>query len=118
MPVDIRFSKSAFVEEYNRDPFSTRLSDALEAAVQRELHQVLLPKVLEIVARLNAMGHQLGEYLPPVAGEIAFRDDIGKDGNYRCFLRLSVDTIVSVGFCGTPRTSNDDAEDINSVEDG
>ena len=98
MPIDIRFSKSSFIEENERDPSSKNLADALETEIQQELHGIIMPKLYEIVGRLNAMGHQLREYTTPIPGDISFRDDEEKNGDYICFLRLGVDTIVSVGF--------------------
>jgi hypothetical protein len=101
MPIDNRFSKRAFIEEHERDPSSRRLADALEAEVQQELHAVIQPKVREVVARLNALGHRLKEYTPPRPGDISFRDDEERNGRYICFLRLGVDTIMSIGFMDT-----------------
>jgi hypothetical protein len=98
MPIDIRFSKSSFVEESERDPCSRSLANDLETEIQEELHEIVLPKLFELIERLNAIGHRLRDYTPPVPGDINFRDDEEKNGRYRCFLRLSVDTIVSVGF--------------------
>lgn len=98
MTTIIRFSKDSFIEENERDPSSKILANALEAVIQQELHEVIMPKMHEIVGRLNAMGHQLKEYTPPIPGDISFRDDEGKAGGYICYLRLGVDTIVSVGF--------------------
>jgi hypothetical protein len=98
MTIDIRFSKDSFLKENERDPSSRILADALEAEVQQELYEVIMPKIREIVGRLNALGHQLKEYTPPIPGDISFRDDREKNGGYMCFLRLGVDTVVSVGF--------------------
>ena len=98
MPIDNRFSKNAFIEEYQRAPSSRNLSDALEAEIQQEVHEVVMPKVLEIVERLNAMGHQLREYTSPRPGDISFRDEEQTNGGYLSLLRLGLDTIVSVGF--------------------
>jgi hypothetical protein len=98
MALDTRFSKNSFIEEHERAPSSRALADALEAEIQEELHEVIMPKLREIVERLNAMGHQLREYTPPIPGDISFRDDEEKNGGYVCFLRVGVDTIVSVGF--------------------
>lgn len=98
MPIDNRFSKSSFMEEYQRDPSSRNLSDALEAEIQQEIHEVVMPKMLEIVERLNAMGHQLREYTPPIPGDISFRDEVQTAEGYVSLLRVGLDTVVSVGF--------------------
>jgi hypothetical protein len=98
MPIDIRFSKKSFTAESERDRSAKKLANALEAEIQQELHEVIMPKIVEVVKRLNATGHQLSEYTPPVPGDISFRDDEEKNGSYTCFLRLGVDTVISVGF--------------------
>ena len=101
MAIDARFSKTAFLGENARDPSSRRLSDELEAEVQRLLHDVVVQRVAEIVNQLNAYGHDLREYERPSPGVIALRDDLEGERGYECDLRLAVDTTVSVGFRDT-----------------
>ena len=96
MSIDKQFSRQSFIEGSERN--SIHLPQALEAAIQQELHEVIMARLCEIVARLNAMGHELEEYTPPKPGDISFRDEKASNGTSVCFLRLSVDTIVSVGF--------------------
>jgi hypothetical protein len=98
MAIDTRFSKNSFIEENEQNPSAVNLVNALEAEIQRELHEIIMPKVHEIVERLNSMGHMLREYTEPLPGDISFRDDEEKNGTYICFLHLGVDTVVSVGF--------------------
>ncbi len=97
MPIDNRFSKEAFIAESERDLSSRSLANALELEVQDEIHSVVLPKIVDIIRRLNTMGHNLKEFTPPEPGNISFRDET-KYGESVCSLRLALDTIVSAGF--------------------
>jgi hypothetical protein len=115
MSIDAHFSRAAFIEEKKRDPGSGALASDLEREVQEELHGVIIAKVREIVDRLNAMGHMLKEYTPPIPGDIAYRDDQGEGEAYECFLRLGVDTVVSTGFQDTkPYVEEDEEGDPSS----
>lgn len=99
------YAKQDFLAEHLSDPGSRRLADELAAEVQKVLHDVIKSAVSQIVEQLNADGHDLRYYDEPVPGMIALRDDAGDGANYRCDLRLAVDTVISVGFRDTAESS-------------
>lgn len=96
-----RYSKEDFLTEYHSHGKAGDLTDELAADVQEILHEVISAAVDRIVEQLNGSGHNLRHYDAPVPGAIALRDDSGKGAEYRCDLRLAVDTVVSVGFRDT-----------------
>lgn len=108
------FSKAAFVAEHDRDALSRQLADALELEVQRLLHEAIKPVLARIVDDLNLRGHRLKNYEHPRPGLIALRDDSLDGHDYRCDLRLAVDTIVSVGFRDTIEYASENESESDS----
>jgi hypothetical protein len=88
---------------------SLELAYELGTEIQDELHAVITDHLLKIVERLNAMGHDLKLFDPPVPGDISYRDDWEDDSGYHCKLRVAVDTVISTGYshCDTDRPSSD-----------
>lgn len=97
MAIDDRFSIARFEADHaNGNAHNT--ADELQNEILAELHCELLPALNRIVERLSALGHHLHPYTPTTPGDVSLRDDNETDGQYQCRLRLSIDTIVSVGF--------------------
>jgi hypothetical protein len=105
-----KYSKQQFESLGRNSTAARQLADQLQADVNEELHAVVLPAFLKIVDRLNATGHNLTEYEPIVAGEIAFRDEPKR----RCYLRLGCDVVISAGYADTMTA----AEAYAEYEDG
>jgi len=76
------------------------LSKELSDCISERLHIILLNEMKEIIKELNEVGHNLKEYYEPMLGDISYRDD-SNNGDYKCKLRIGLDTIVSVGFGDT-----------------
>lgn len=96
--VDDRFSASAF-SALGLDTEGARgLSEQLAAEIQVEVHEVVARKMVEIVERLNAMGHRLklDEDEPSVVSYRDIRQEA--PGAERHYLRVAVDTTLSAGY--------------------
>ena len=102
-----KYSKEQFESLGRNSTAAPQLADQLQADVNEELYAVVLPAFLKIVDRLNATGHNLTEYEPVVAGEIAFRDE---PTNGHCYLRLGCDVVISAGYADTMTAAEADAE--------
>jgi hypothetical protein len=96
--IDKRFSSRAFESHGIDTEGARRLADTLADEIQQELHKVIEPRFMEIVANLNAMGHDLKLYDQVEPGGIAFRDDMETGSGYKCKLRVAFDTVVSTGY--------------------
>lgn len=97
MAIDDRFSLSAF--RSSQDPRSKKeLKEALQGEILRELDGVIQQVFLDIVRRLNLLGHNLREYEPRTPGALNYRDDDESLDKYVCRLLLGVDTVVTVAF--------------------
>jgi hypothetical protein len=95
--IDERFSAKSFEDLGIDSDLARRLAEELAEEVNAELHGVIEPALRGIVEQLNVMGHDLKvEELNP--GSLSFRDDLEDSGEYRCKLRLAVDTVVSSGY--------------------
>lgn len=107
--IDDRYSAASFAAIGLNTKQSLELAHELGDEIQDELHAVITDHLLKIVGRLNAMGHNLKLYDPPVPGDISYRDDREDDSGYHCKLRLAVDTVISTGYSHTEsdRASND-----------
>jgi hypothetical protein len=107
--IDDRFSAASFVATGLNTKQSRELAYELGNEIQEELHAVITERLLKIVGRLNAMGHDLKLYDPPVPGDISYRDDREDEAGYHCKLRVAVDTVISTGYSHTEsdRTSSD-----------
>lgn len=107
--IDDRFSAASFAAKGLNTKQSLELAYELRTEIQDELHTVITDHLFKIVERLNAMGHNLKTYEPPVPGDISYRDDWEDDSGYHCKLRVGVDTIISTGYSHTEsdHTSND-----------
>lgn len=96
--IDERFSAEEFILSGIDTDESQKLADLLAEEVANELHQVVNAKVIEIVEKLNSIGHSLKPEYESKVGEISFRDNSFEDGKYQCKLRLGVDTVISTGY--------------------
>jgi hypothetical protein len=93
-----RFSEAAFAACQGDQKRQRELADALQTEVQMELQEVMLAKWLEIIARLNALGHELRQYDVSDPGLVVYRDDDTTGSGYDCKLRLACDIIISAGY--------------------
>lgn len=96
--IDERFSAEAFISSGIDTEKAQKLADLLAEEVANELHQIVNAKVIEMVKKLNSMGHSLKPEYESKVGDISFRDDSFDDGKYQCKLRLSIDTVISTGY--------------------
>ena len=97
--IDERFSAEAFNSSgIDTDEAQKKLAELLAEEVAKELHEVVNAKVIEIVKKLNSMGHSLNPEYEAKIGDISFRDDLSENGKYQCKLRLGVDTVISTGY--------------------
>ncbi len=96
--IDERFSAEAFISFGIDTDEAQNLAELLAEEVANELHEVVTAKVIEIVKKLNSMGHSLKSEYESKVGDISFRDDSFEDGKYQCKLRLGVDTVISTGY--------------------
>lgn len=99
--VDATFSSVQFEGLGLNTEAARDLADLLQEKVLSEVHAVALKKFEEIIARLNAMGHNLCLYSPPMPGDIAYRDDWQDETGYHCKLQLGLDIVVSAGYSHT-----------------
>lgn len=99
--IDERFSSEAFLDAGLNSDKANRMAETLAEEIQNEMHQVVLPKFLEIIERLNAMGHNLKPYDTIEPGDISFRDDTEDETGYHCRLRVAIDTVISTGYSRT-----------------
>jgi len=102
--IDERFSSDAFAQLGLDSAGSRELANVLEKEVSEEMRQVIEEKIIELVKKLNSMGHKLKLEQAPQVGEISFRDDY-QNGEYECKLRLAFDYVTSAGY---PDLINDD----------
>jgi hypothetical protein len=98
--LDEKYSRAAFDLAGLDTEQAASLATSLQQDILLELDEVVRERFLQIVRRLNDMGHGLKPYTPLIPGELSFRDDSGEDGteSYRCLLRVAVDYVVSTGF--------------------
>ena len=107
-----KYSKEQF-ESRGRDSEAARqLADELQADVNEQIHAAVLPVFLDIVERLNSMGHQLTEYDPTIPGDITFRDE---PTDSDCYLRLASTVVVSAGYGHTMTAEEIEAEIANGA---
>jgi len=96
--IDDRFSAKAFEAYGLNSEGAGELACQLAEEVNQELHKVILPKLMEIIDTMNAMGHNLRLYEEPKPGDISFRDDSEGAFGYECRLRIALDCVVSTGY--------------------
>jgi hypothetical protein len=108
--IDKRFSARSFEASGLDTERTRRLADILADEIQQELHKVIEPSFIEIVEKLNAMGHDLKLYDEIEPGSIAFRDDVETESGYKCKLRVAFDTVVSTGYAHL-HTDEEEGED-------
>lgn len=96
--LDERFSAEAFAVCGLNTKQSLQLAKDLASEIQNELHIAITSKLLNIVERLNGMGHNLKLYGPPIPGDISYRDAVEDESGYHCKLRVGVDTVISTGY--------------------
>lgn len=96
MSIDDRFRPEAFDEvDPNRDPLEiSPLERDLHEEIMAELSGLIADRLSEIVRQLNAVGHNLRLCNTPEPGDIAYRDDSEREGQYSCKLRLGIDLDV------------------------
>jgi hypothetical protein len=111
--IDERFSAASFAAKELNTKQSLELAYELETEIQDELHAVITDHLHKIVARLNAMGHNLKLFDPPAPGDISYRDDWEDDSGYHCKLRVAVDTIISTGYSHTEADQTSSDPDID-----
>jgi hypothetical protein len=114
--IDDKFSAASFAAKGLNTKQSLELAYELGTEIQDELHAVITDHLLKIVGRLNAMGHNLKPYEPPVPGDISYRDDWEDDSGYHCKLRVAVGTVISTGYshCDVDQPSSDpDIDGLN-----
>jgi hypothetical protein len=92
-----QFSLSAF-EAAGSPEAARRLSDELQDAVLRQLHEVIIARWQQILQQLTALGHELRPYREQVPGDLHVRDDSLDEDGYDCKLRLACDVTISAGF--------------------
>lgn len=114
--IDDNFSAASFAAKGLNTKQSLELAHQLGAEIQDELHAVITDHLLKIVERLNAMGHNLKLYVPPVPGDISYRDDWEDDSGYHCKLRVAVDTIISTGYSHTDTDQTSSDPDIDWLD--
>ncbi len=97
--IDERFSAEAFISSGIDTNESQKLADLLAEEVANELHEIVNTKLVEIVGKLNSMGHSLKREDNSKVGDISYRDDSWtNEKTYQCKLRLAVDTVISTGY--------------------
>jgi hypothetical protein len=96
--IDKRFSAEAFISVGIDTDEAQKLADLLAEEVAKELHEITNAKVIEIVEKLNSMGHSLKPEYEPKIGDISFRDNFFENEKYQCRLRLGIDTVISTGY--------------------
>jgi hypothetical protein len=96
--IDDRFSAESFISFGIDTNESQKLADSLAAEIAKELHEIVNAKVIEIVEKLNSMGHSLQPEYEAKIGDISFRDDFFENEIYQCKLRLGIDTVISTGY--------------------
>lgn len=98
--IDERFSADAFARAGYGTKQARALSRDLQDEVQKYLDTVIQPAILDVIDRLNALGHRLspaGELLP---GDKQFSESCSGDDKRYKFL-VAVDIVVSVGYPDT-----------------
>ena len=96
--IDERFSAEAFISSGVDTDEAQKLAELLAEVVAKELHEIVNAKFIEIIKKLNSMGHFLKPEYEAKVGDISFRDDLSENGKYQCKLRLGVDTVISTGY--------------------
>jgi hypothetical protein len=102
--IDERFSRREFERRGRDSEAAADLARELQLAVQQELLPTLKEASARIVARLNAMGHELqlqgaeaGDLEMPLS--IVYRHEYETaDGEVVCYLRLALDLVVSAAY--------------------
>ena len=96
--IDDRFSLPSF-ERVRDNPDALRaLADDLQLEITQELQNCMLPKFLELVSKLNQLGHNLREYEDIQIDHVHYRDDVIETGEYDCKLRLAATLVVGAGY--------------------
>lgn len=98
--IDHRFSADAFEKAGFGSAEARRLSKQLQLEIQTQLDQSIEPVVLEIIAKLNSLGHKLvpDGLLQP--GDKQFRERLDNNNQHHKFL-VALDVVVSVGYPDT-----------------
>ena len=97
-PLGPAFSPDAFEAHLAAEGNSILLSYELKISIHRELHSQVNRFVNRVIARLNALGHNLRPDYDPEPGDYAYRDDWFEGDEYHCRLRVGVDDVISVGY--------------------
>lgn len=98
--IDKRFSAEAFARAGYGTKNARILSRELQDEVQKNLDAVIQPAILDVIDKLNALGHCLapvGELMP---GDKFFSEP-RQDDNTKYKLVVAVDVVISVGYPDT-----------------
>jgi hypothetical protein len=95
--VDSRFSAQAFAEAELDSDEARKLADELSDEITNQLTEVMCSRLSEIVAQLNAMGHNLSVF-DSSPGSVSYRDELRLGNHSSCRLRLAVDVVISTGY--------------------
>ena len=96
--IDDRFSLRSFEALGKDTEVAKARAEQLAREVLVELEPVLRQAFERVVAKLNAIGHQLRPYGEQSPGEVDYRDDYEDEAGYQCRLRLAADLVISTGF--------------------
>jgi len=96
--IDERFSAVAFEKAGYGSKAARCLSEELSNEVEEELDIVLQPAMLQVIAKLNALGHKLIPFEEQLPNHKHFREPLlnGPWPHYKFLVAL--DVIISVGY--------------------
>lgn len=98
--IDERFARSAFESRGIASAAARILADELAAEIQSEFQKQLVKYASTLVARLNAMGHELAEVEDAGVDEfggVSYRDEAAMPEK-RCKLLVAIDFTVTTGY--------------------
>jgi len=113
--IDKRFSSQEFDARGLDTSAARKLAGQLRREVEKALHEVVACEFLQIIDRLNTMGHSLRACGRQKVGELAYRDYGPSGRSEACRLRLAVDTVVSAGYAHL--LTEDELASTSSAED-
>jgi hypothetical protein len=97
-----KYSKQNFALCGVNSDAARRLADDLRNDVNEEIHTVVLTAFLNVIEKLNTLGHHLTPYDEISPGDISFRNEPTEK---QCCLRLACDVIISAGYSHTISSS-------------
>ena len=101
--INQKYSAVAFEKLGFDSEGSNLLLDELEASIRSEVHEITSKYLNELVSDLNRLGHDLRlvdswSDNPKLPVSVSFRDEKYVEGEYRCKLRIALDTVISLGY--------------------